>query len=64
MALQKGQHWSSPQRGGPMTDTKNSFTTQTITADTPTLYYYSSGTLTTDAGEVAGTVVIFPPKKS
>ena len=48
----------TPQRGLPVDDTGNSSTIISVSAETVQLYYYNSGVLTVDAGQVAGVVVV------
>lgn len=48
----------SPFRGMPMDDKGSASSITTVTGETVQLYYNSSGTLTADAGQIAGTVVV------
>lgn len=48
----------SPFRGMPVDDKGSSSSITTVTGETVQLYYNSSGTLTSDAGEAAGTIVV------
>ena len=53
-----GQKYVSNQRGMPVQEKETSATITSVTAETVQLYYYSSGTLTADGGQAAGTVVV------
>lgn len=55
--LLKKQSNVSPQRGLPV-DSKTSAAVTSVSSETVQLYYFSGGTLTQDAGQAAGTVVV------
>jgi len=60
MMLLKRLYNASPMRGLSVSNVDNSHTVQTYTeASAISLSYYSAGTLTTDSGQAAGTVVVF-----
>jgi hypothetical protein len=58
MSLLKWLQSVSPFRGMPSDNKKNSSVPVNISGETIQLFYYSSGTLTIDAGQAAGTVVV------
>lgn len=58
MSLLKIQRNVSPYRGLPITDKGSTSSVTTVTGETVQLYYFSSGTLTADAGQSAGTAVV------
>lgn len=58
MSLLKWLSNISPFRGLPIDDKGNTSTVSSVSGETVQLYYYNSGTLTADAGQAAGTVVV------
>lgn len=58
MSLLKWLSNISPFRGLPVDDKKTSGTSSSTSTETVQLYYNNSGTLTADAGQAAGTVVV------
>lgn len=58
MSLLKWLSNVSPFRGLPVDDKKTSGTSSSTSTETVQLYYNNSGTLTSDAGQAAGTVVV------
>lgn len=58
MSLLKILRNVSPFRGLPVDDKGSASSITTVTGETVQLYYYSGSTLTADAGQAAGTVVI------
>ena len=55
--MMKRQKWSAPQRGMPTEDVGGSSARASVTGETVSFYYSSSGTRTVDAGQAAGVVV-------
>jgi len=58
MSLLKNQANVSPFRGMPVDDKGSSSSITSVTGETVQLYYNNAGTLTADAGQVAGVVVV------
>ena len=58
MSLLKILRNVSPFRGLPVDDKGSASSITTVTGETVQLYYYSGSTLTADAGQAAGTVVV------
>lgn len=56
--LMQNQKWVSPQRALPVDFINTTASATAVSGETVQLYYNNSGTLTADAGQAAGTIVI------